>query len=132
MRHRLFVASLLLLLALPLVPMPAAAQPAQPVATTTLTDEGGCSVRVTYTWSGFNGQNLIAQYGVVWPAGGGAQYGLIVQVRGVTGSSGTLSETFDLTGYGTNAYSGRGYLLKTNGRKLDGSDVVSTSTTLSC
>jgi hypothetical protein len=130
MRHRLVVASLLLLLALPLTALPAAAAPA--VATVTLTDNGDCSVTVTYTWSGFNGHNLTAEYAVVWPADAGGQFGLLFQTFPVAGS-GTSSHTFDLTGHGSHTYSGRGYLLKTNARRLSGSDVGSpTSADLSC
>jgi hypothetical protein len=133
MRHRLLVASLLLLLALPLIALPAVGQPPPAVATATFTDNGGCSVTVTYTWSGFKGHDLAAQYEVVWPGPtGGTQFGLPFQAFPVTGS-GTSSHTFDLTGKGSHTYSGRGHLLTTKGKELIGSDVGSpTSADLSC
>jgi len=135
MRHRLLVASLLLLLALPLITLPAAGQPPPPsgaTATATFTDNGGCSVTVTYTWSGFRGRDLRAESGAVWPAGGGAEWWLLFEAFPVTGS-GTSSHTFDLTGYGSHTYHGAGRLLNTKGKLLSGSDVSSpTSANLSC
>lgn len=132
MRHRLLVASLFLLLALTSIVLPAQGQPPPPAATAAFTDDGGCTVTVTYTWSGFKGRNLIAQYGVQWAGPGGTQFGIQFQAFPVTGS-GTSSHTFDLTGYGSHTYYGGGRLLTTKGKELSGSDVrSSTSAAMSC
>ena len=133
MRHRLLVASLLLLLALTVVVLPAnGAPPATGTATVTLTEGPGCSVTVTYTWSGFKGTDLRAQYGLTWPAGGGAQWKLLFTAFPVTGN-GTSSHAFDLTEYGSNTYSGFGNLSTAKRKLLSGSDVGSpTSADLTC
>jgi hypothetical protein len=114
------------------IALPAAGQPTPPAATTTFTDNGGCSVTVTYTWSGFQGHNLRAEYGVRWPDTGWIEFVIEVQAFPVTGS-GTLSHTFDLTGHGSHTYYGRGHLLTTKGKELSASDAASpTSANLSC
>ena len=75
----------------------------------------------------------MAEYGVRWPGpASGSHVAVFVNVYGVTGS-GTASRTFDLTGYGTNSYSGFGLLINKQGKTLGGSDVSSpTSADLSC
>ena len=131
MRHRLLVSSLLLLLVLSFIALPAGASPPPPTATTTLTGNGPCSVTVTYTWSGFKSLNLTAYYGVEY-AGGSYVVGILVQDFPVTGS-GVSSHTFDLTGHGSHTYHGHGSLLNTKGKTLSGSDARSvTSANLSC
>ena len=132
MRHRLVVASLLLLPALTFIALPAAGQPPPPTATATFTDNGGCSVTVSYTWSGFKGHSLMAEYGVNWAGPGGIVIGVQVNEFPVTGS-GTSSNTFELSGHGSHTYYGRGHLVNTKGKELSGSDVGSaTSADLSC
>jgi hypothetical protein len=102
------------------------------MATATFTDNGNCSVEVTYTWSGFKGSALMAEYGVLWPGEGGIHFALLFTFYPVSGS-GTSSHTFDLTGRGTNTYSGFGLLINKQGKTLGGSDVSSaTSADLSC
>jgi hypothetical protein len=131
--RRMLVASLVLPLALTFVVLPANAQPTPATATATFTDNGDCTVTVTYTWSGFKGQVFLAEYAVVWPGPvGGTQFALLFNVHDVTGS-GTSSHTFDLTGLGSNTYSGEGLLINKQGKTISGSDVTSsTSATLSC
>ena len=133
MRHRLLVPSLLLLLALTVITLPAQGQPPPPAATAAVTfTDGGCSVTVAYTWSGFNGRDLTAQYGVRWAGTGGTVFGISFLAFPVTGS-GTSSHTFDLTGHGSHAYYGGGNLLNTKGKTLSGSGVVSpTGASLDC
>ena len=133
MRHRLLVSSLLLLLVLTWVVLPAnGAPPFSGTATVTVVQGQGCSITVTYTWSGFKGSDLRAQYGLNWPAGGGATWWLQFNASGVTGS-GTSSHTFDLAEYGSNTYSGFGNLSTTKRKLLSGSDVKSpTSVDLIC
>jgi hypothetical protein len=129
--RRTFVASLLLLLALSFIALPAGASPPPPTATTTFTDNGTCSVTVTYTWSGFKGQNLTALYAVEY-VGGSYVVGILFWDSGVTGT-GTSTHTFSLTGYGTHTYYGRGRLLNSKGVLAKGSDAASsTSATLTC
>lgn len=134
MRDRVLLALLLLLLALPLTALPAGAEPTSAVAAVTITDNGDCTVTVTYTWSGFKGRDLIAGSGVLWPGPAGTQWATPkVWTFGVSGT-GTSSHTFDLTGYGSHAYSGEGVLLSQNAnREIRGSRVVSpASVGLSC
>ena len=84
------------------------------------------------TWSGFRGSGFMAEYGVRWPGYGGIHFALLFTVYPVTGS-GTSSHTFDLTGHGTNTYSGFGLLINKQGKTLSGSDVSSPSgADLSC
>lgn len=133
MRHRLLAASLLTLLALTLIALPAEGKPPPSAATATavFTDNGNCSVTVTYTWSDFTGRNLTAYYGWEW-AGRSYFVGVRVSAFPVTGS-GTSSHTFDLTGHGSHTYYGRGQLIDTKAKTLSGSDVRSpTSATLDC
>ena len=131
--RRVLVASLLLLAAFTLVALPAAGQPPQsPTATVILTVDGNCAVTVEYTWSGFKGSVFLAEYGVRWPGAGGIHFGVLVNVYDVTGS-GTSSHTFDLTGHGSNTYSGFGLLINKQAKTLSGSDVSSPSgADLSC
>ncbi len=134
MRHRPLVALVVVLLASTAMAMPAGGQPqpATGTASVTLTHDGGCTVTVTYTWSGFKGRDLIAQYGVRWPGPGGTVFGIHVQAYPVTGS-GTASHTFDLTGHGEHAYDGGGQLLTTKGKTVDGSAARSpTDASLDC
>lgn len=128
MRHRLLVASLFTLLALTSVALPAEGRPlpSAATATATFTDNGGCSVTVTYTWSGFSGRNLTAEYAVAWAGEYGVVFGIPVQAYPVSGS-GTTSHTFDLSGHGSHNYYGRGRLLTTKGKELSGSHAVSSS-----
>jgi hypothetical protein len=134
-RHRLLVASLLLFLVLATMALPAGGQPPPSgtgTATATFTHIGGCSVTVTYTWSGFKGQGLVAQLGVRWPGTWGTVFGINTQRYPATGS-GSASQTFDLTGHGAHTYYGGGQLLTTKGKTVSGSDVRSpTDATLSC
>jgi hypothetical protein len=132
MRHRLLVASLVLLLALAAALPAGGKPPPSGTATATITHNGGCSVTVSYTWSGFNGRNLTAFYGVRWPGPGGTTFGIHVHAYPVTGS-GSASHTFDLTGDGSHTYYGGGQLLTTKGKTVGGSSVrSSTDASLSC
>ena len=125
MRQRPLVASLLLLFGLTLVALPAEGRPSTTAATTPFTDNGDCTVTVTYTWSGFTGHNLIADYGVRWPADtSGSEFSIEVLTYNVPGS-GTLSHTFDFTGEGSHTYYGRGKLITTKLREISGSDAMS-------
>ena len=131
MRYRLLVVSLLSLLALTSMALPAAGRPPAGTATVSFTDNGGCSVTVTYTWSGFRGRDLTAAYGVVVSLGGGAEWWLLDTVDAA--GNGTASDTFDLTGSGSFTYYGGGRLFDAKGKVLGGSDVRSpTSADLSC
>lgn len=131
MRHRLLVASFLGLLALSFIALPAGAGAPTPTATATFEDNGACSVTVTYEWSGFKGQNLLALYGVEY-SGGSYVVGILVKEFGVTGT-GTSTHTFSLTGYGTHTYYGRGRLIGSKGRVVSGSVATSSaSATLTC
>jgi hypothetical protein len=133
MRVRLLISSLFALLALTLVALPAAGQPASSAGTATVSfTNTGCSVTVTYEWSGFGGRDLRAEYGVVWPAGGGSEWWLFEVVPGATGS-GTASHEFVLAGRGTQTFHGGGRLVNAKGKLLSGSAVSSpTSADLSC
>ena len=133
MRHRLLVSSLLLVLGLTLLALPAQGQPPTTgAATVTFADNGDCTVTVTYTWSGFKGRDLTALYGVRWPGPGGTTFGLLAQAFPVTGS-GSASHTFDLTDHGAHDYYGGGQLLNTKGKELTGSAAVSpTGASLDC
>jgi hypothetical protein len=137
MRYRLFVSQLLLLAALFIMALPAKADaPIPPAAVATFANEG-CSVTVTYTWSGFKGRDLTAEYFVGWALPGGAQAALLAYEYHVSGSGPTsgspLSQTFDLTGHGTHTYYSRGRLLDKRGALVTGSDAISTaSATLTC
>jgi hypothetical protein len=132
--RRVLVVSLLLLAALTFVALPAEGQtPQSPTATVTFKDNGNCTVTVTYAWSGFKGNILLAEYGVTWPGPGGTHFAALLNIRDVTGSGTSGPHTFDLTGYGTNTYSGFGLLINKQGKTLSGSDVSSpTSADLSC
>jgi hypothetical protein len=123
----------LLLVALTLVALPAEGQtPQSPTATATFTDNGDCTVTVSYTWSGFKGSIFMAEYGVRWPGDGGIHFALLFNVYPVTGS-GTSSHTFDITGQGSNTYSGFGLLINKQGKTVSGSGVSSpASGDLSC
>jgi hypothetical protein len=131
MRYRLLVASLVSLVALSAIALPAAGQPPSGGTATVSFANSGCNVTVTYTWSGFRGRNLSAGFGVVWSAGGGAEWWHFVLVDAA--SSGTASHTFDLTGVGAHTYYGGGRLIDSKGKILAGSDVRSpTSANLNC
>jgi hypothetical protein len=132
MRHRLLVASLVLLLTLTAA-LPAGGKPPPPpsgTATATITHNGGCSVTVTYSWSGFSGRNLVAQFGVRWPGEWGIVFGINTQRYPVTGS-GSATNTFDLTGHGEHAFYGGGQLLTTKGKTVGGSAARSSTPDLS-
>ena len=124
MRLRLLVASLLAPLALAGA-LPAAARAPAGTASVDFTHNGGCSVTVTYTWSGFNGRTLYAYLGVVRSLGFGVEAWIFVSTAAE--GSGTASHTFDLTGRGSFTWSGGGRLLDGKGRTLAGSDVRSAS-----
>jgi hypothetical protein len=131
MRYRLLVASVSSVLALTFFAVPVAGQPPSGMATVSFTDNGACSVTVTYTWSGFKGRDLSASVGVVRSLGGGAELWLYVMVDAA--GSGTASHTFDLTGRGSYTYYGGGRLTNAKGWVLGDSDVrSSTSANLSC
>jgi hypothetical protein len=135
-RHRLLAASsLLLLIAVTSLALPAAGKPppaATGTAQATFTDNGGCSFTVTYTWSGFRGRDLRASYGVVRQVSSGSYLWRFVDVYPATGS-GAASHTFALVGTGAHTYSGRGRLTDTKGSVVQGSEVGSgTSATLTC
>ena len=102
MRLRLLVASLLAPLALAGA-LPAAARAPAGTASVDFTHNGGCSVTVTYTWSGFKGRTLYAYLGVVRSLGFGVEAWIFVSTA-VEGS-GTASHTFDLTGRGSFTWS---------------------------
>jgi hypothetical protein len=132
MRHRTLVASIVLFLALAAA-LPAGGKPPPTgTATATITHNEGCSVTVTYSWSGFSGRNLVAQFGVRWPGEWGVVFGINTQEYPVTGS-GSVSHTFDLTGRGAHTYYGGGQLLSTKGMTVAGSAVrSSTDLSLNC
>ena len=134
MAQRALVALLLLLLALLVTAVPAGAKPTGAVATVTITDNGDCSVDVTYTWSGFKGHSLIAGNGVTWPGPAGTTWATPTFWTFDVSGSGSSTHTFDLTGYGSHSYSSVGILLSQNAnREIGGSHVVSsTSVALSC
>lgn len=97
--------------------MPANAEkPASTTATTTITDNGGCSFTVTYTWSGFSGTGLEAELALGYKGLGGANVYLgWTRVPNQAGISGSVSATFTLTGTPTSPahqYLGHGNLLK--------------------
>jgi hypothetical protein len=132
MRLRLLVASLALLLALAAAVPAGGKAPPSGTATAAITHNGGCSVTVTYEWSGFSGRNLVAQFGVRWPGEWGIVFGINVQEYPVTGS-GSASHTFDLAGHGAHTYYGGGELLTTRGKTIAGSAVrSSTDVSLDC
>jgi hypothetical protein len=134
MRHRCLVALVTLVLASTWMVVPAGGQPPPPsgTASVTFTQDGGCTVTVTYTWSGFKGRDLVAHYGVRWAGPGGTVFGIHVQAYPVTGS-GTASHTFDLTGHGQHTYYGGGQLLTTKGKTVVGSEARSaTDASLDC
>jgi hypothetical protein len=88
----------------------------------------GCTVIVTYTWSGFRGRELTAQVGVTWPVGGGAEGVLLFEKFSVSGTGPeTVTHTFDVSDYGSNTYSAFANLSTTNGKLVRGSDVTSSS-----
>lgn len=126
MRHRLVVPSLLLLLAITATALPAQAGSPSATASAVIADNGDCTVTVTYTWSGFKGRDLTAQAGVRWAGPAGSLFWIWEGASPVTGS-GTLSRTFDLTGYGSHTYYGFGNLKSARQRDLSGSFVFSPS-----
>jgi hypothetical protein len=95
--------------------LPANAGKPSPTATTTITDNGGCSFTVTYTWTGFSGTGLEAELALGYKGLGGANVYLgWTRVPNQAGSSGSVSATFTLTGTPTSPheYLGHGNLLK--------------------
>jgi hypothetical protein len=81
MRQRRLVALAVLVLASTWMVVPAGGQPPPPsgTASVTLTQDGGCTVTVAYTWTGFKGRDLVAQYGVRWAGPGGTVFGIHAQ-----------------------------------------------------
>ena len=57
----------------------------------------GCDFTVTYTWSGFNGRQLIATFGLYERVGTLDQSFNLTNVEGQLGKSGTVSHTFKLS-----------------------------------
>ena len=114
MPHRLLVSSLVLLLALTFLALPANAGNPGSTATATVTDRGGCSFTVTYEWSGFTGTGLDAEIAFGYEEGGGLDVFLAWTFIPVgDGSSGSVSRTFTLTGTpAPHRYFGLGELLK--------------------
>ena len=110
--RRAFVGLLFLLLALMFVALPANAGPR--TATTTISDHGGCSLTVTYMWSGFSGAGLDAQVALAYREAGGLNvFFAFADFPNQVGSDGSVSATFTLTGTPTasHPYFGRGALL---------------------
>jgi hypothetical protein len=94
---RTIVSSLVLLLALTFVVLPANAGPRS--ATTTIADHGDCSFTATYTWSGFSGTELVAELAFEVRLAGGANAVLAkADFPNQVGSGGPVSATFTLTG----------------------------------
>ena len=105
------VGSLSLLLALTVIVLPAnAGKPGSSAATATITDNGGCSFTVTYTWSGFSGTGLVAELALGYKGTGCANVVFAwTRIPNQAGSSGSVSATFSLTGTGaSHDYLGRG------------------------
>jgi len=101
--QRTLVASLLLLLALALIALPAgAARPNQPGSTTTLVAGGSvpgeaCVFTATYTWQNFGGNNLAATINLRYGDPPGNQ--IAAATTGpFAGKGGTFSIEFRLTG----------------------------------
>ena len=113
--RRALLGSLLLPLALTFLVLPAnAGKPGSPTPTATITDNGGCSFTVTYTWSGFSGTGLVAElaFGYKWTWGANVVFAW-ERVPNQNGSGGSVSATFTLTGTPTShEYFGRGNLFK--------------------
>ena len=114
MWHRLLVSSLVLLLAVILAIPANAGKPGSTAATVSITDNGGCSFTVTYTWSGFSGTGLEAEVALGYKEAGGAN--VIIGWMRVPNQAGggSTSATFTLTGTPTSSheYLGRGNLFK--------------------
>jgi hypothetical protein len=114
-RHRLLVPSLVLLLALTFMALPAGAgKPGSTTATATIVDHGDCSFTVIYEWSGFSGTGLHAELALGYEASGGLQVFIAwTFIPNQAGSSGSVSATFTLTGTpATHEYFGFAKLLK--------------------
>ena len=109
----------------------AAARPAAPSTSTTVSVQNTCDITVTYTWSGFKGRNLIANVGVFYRGGGNLDVGISnFSVEGQAGSAGSVSHTFTLTANATGGRQllGRGDL--ETARKLQRVDGSASSSTL--
>ena len=126
MNRRVVISLLLPLFALAALTASAqAARAPQPgTASATISKNGDCTVTVTYAWSGVKGSDLTAQVGIHWPGPGGTTFWVYERVDNLTGS-GTVSRTFDVTGYGSNVFDGWGSLQYTNGKAVRGSMVDS-------
>jgi hypothetical protein len=63
---------------------------------TTTVSVSGCSFTVTYTWSGFNGRELIASFGLYERKAGLDMSFNLENVPGQLGKSGSVTHTFNL------------------------------------
>ena len=111
-----------------------ATTPLSPTSTTTMT-VSGCDFTVTYTWSGFNGRELIATFGLYQRVGTLDQSFNLMNVEGQLGKSGTVTHTFKLTAGATGGRSilGRGSLVESRKySQVSGSSSASSMVSSTC
>jgi len=90
-----------------IAPAGAAKPPPPPIIhTVSVSVDTSCLATVTYTWSGFRGRSLVAEYELVDHTGGAFDFGIAFAYDpGVAGASGTGTKFFQLTVNGTSQVS---------------------------
>jgi hypothetical protein len=131
---RLRLLTALLLLGLTFFALPAHGGKPTGSATATITALEPCSFEITYTWSGFSGTGLEAEVVLGSHERGGLDFIYAwTFTPNQAGSSGSVSETFTLTGTpSTHEWFGFGQLFKSQSRTVRNSYAESSSLAESC
>ena len=126
MRHRLLIASLLVVASVMLVVVPATAAPPGRTASVSITDNGGCSFTVTYAWKGFSGTGLEAEIAIGYTEYDTHLFLAWTRTANKSGSEGSASATFTLTGATEEPrpFFGHGNLFSSSNKYLSGLKAV--------
>lgn len=101
-RTRILGLAAISLLAAAVAPVGAGAAPPSPgTASISITVDANCLATVTYTWQGFKGKNLVAEYVVVNSTGTSFSIGLAYAYDTGVSGTGSGTKTFQFTAGGT-------------------------------